>query len=105
MSNHADSLGESWRIIKRLNSDAKRCIRALQEIPADDEEERAFWRRTYARTVFAIFDGAVYRLMSHAYAARHRRDVTFSLDELLRLEKAYDFDEDRNRQRRSVRRR
>jgi hypothetical protein len=93
MSNQP-SLEESWKIIRRLNGDAKRCIRALQETPADDDEEIAFWRRTYARSVFAILDGVVYQLMAHAYAARHRRDVVFSLDELLRLEKAYDFDED-----------
>jgi len=94
MSNHHASLEASWKIIRRLNGDAKRCIRALQETPADDEEERSFWRRTYARSVFALMDGAVYQLLAHAYAARHRRDVVFSLDELQRLEKAYDFDED-----------
>jgi hypothetical protein len=94
MSNRTASLEQSWKLIKHLNSDAKRCIRALQEARADDDEERSFWRRMYARAVFAIFDGTVYHLMSHAYVARHRRDVTFSLDELLRLEKSYDFDED-----------
>ena len=94
MNHHHTSLEESWKIIRRLNGDAKRCIRALQETASEDAEEIAFWRRTYARSVFAIIDGAVYQMMSHAYAARHRRDVVFSLDELQRLEKAYDFDED-----------
>jgi len=89
------SLDEFWGLVIRLNGDAARCINALHEAPEDDEAARSFWRRMYARAVFALIDGATYRMMFHAYAARDRREVTFSIDELLRLEKYYDFDEDR----------
>lgn len=95
MSSHTPSLEDSWKVIKHLNADARRCIKALQETPAEDQEGRAFWRRMYARAVFALLDGAVYNLMFHAYVGRHRRDVTFSLDELQQLQDSYDFDEGR----------
>src|SRR2546423_886508 len=88
------SLEEFWNVVTRLNGDVSRCMAALEETPEEDEEGRAFWRRMYARAVFAVIDGATYRMTFHAHAARERRDVTFSLDELSRLEKAYDFDED-----------
>ena len=94
MHDNTISLEEFWSLVKRLNSDVKRCMTALDEAAEEDEEGKAFWRRMYARAVFALIDGATYRMMFHAYAARDRREVTFSLDELLRLEKYYDFDED-----------
>ena len=88
------SLEEFWNVVTRLNGDVSRCMAALEETPEEDEEERAFWRRMYARAIFAAIDGATYRMTFHAYAARARPSVTFSMDELERLEKAYDFDED-----------
>ena len=88
------SLKEFWNVFTNLNGDVSRCMAALEETPEEDVEGRAFWRRMYARAVFAVIDGATYRMTFHAHAARARRDVTFSLDELTRLEKAYDFDED-----------
>ena len=88
------SLGEFWNVVKRLNGDASRCMMSLEETPEEDEEGKAFWRRMYARAVFALVDGATYRMTYHAYAARARSGVTFSLAELGRLEKSYDFDED-----------
>jgi hypothetical protein len=93
MQDNAISLQEFWGVVKCLNGDASRCIAALAEKP-EDEEERAFWRRMYARAVFALIDGTTYRMTFHAYAARGRRDVAFSLEEQTRLERAYDFDED-----------
>lgn len=95
MKDNAISLEEFWSLVKRLNGDAKRCLIALHETPTDDEEGKSFWRRMYARAVFALIDGATYRMMYHAYAATGRPGVTFSADELTRLEMAYDFDEDR----------
>jgi hypothetical protein len=94
MYDNAVSLNEFWGVVARLTGDVKRCMTALEETPEDDEEWRAFWRRMYARAVFAAIDGATYRMTFHAHAARDRRDVTFSMEELARLEKAYDFDED-----------
>ena len=94
MKDNSISLGEFWELVKRLNGDVKRCMLALEDTPEDDEEGKSFWRRMYARAVFALIDGATYRMMFHAYAARERPDVVFSLDELTRLEKYYDFDED-----------
>ena len=94
MIDNTVSLEEFWNVFMNLNGDASRCMAALEETPEEDEEGRAFWRRMYARAVFAVIDGATYRMTFHAHAARARRDVTFSLDELTRLEKAYDFDED-----------
>jgi len=88
------SLEEFWNVVKRLNGDASRCMMSLEETPEEDEEGRSFWRRMYARAVFAVIDGATYRMTYHAYAARGRRDVVFSPGELDRLEKSYDFDED-----------
>jgi hypothetical protein len=94
MNNKAVSLVQFWEVVSLLNSDAQRCMERLDETPKEDQEGRAFWRRMYARAVFALVDGATYRMMYHAYVARDRRDVTFSLDELTRLEKYYDFDQD-----------
>jgi hypothetical protein len=95
MKDNAISLDGFWGVVTRLNNDVKRCMSALVELAeADDEEEKAFWRRMYAHAVFAMIDGATYCMTFHAYAARGRPDVVFSRDELTRLEKSYDFDED-----------
>ncbi len=94
MYDNAISLEEFWGVVRLLTDDAKRCLLELVEVPEDDREMRSFWRRMYARAVFAAIDGATYRMMFQAYAARARPDVIFSIDELMRLEKYYDFDED-----------
>ncbi|MFL6257810.1 MAG: hypothetical protein ACJ74T_22615, partial [Pyrinomonadaceae bacterium] len=94
MRNDAISLKEFWGIITRLKEDASVCLKSLEETPKDDEINRSFWRRMYALAVFSFFDGVTYRMTFHAYAARERRDVIFLFDELARLEKMYDFDED-----------
>ena len=94
MNDNTVSLEEFWSLVKALNGDVERCMTALHETPEDDAAGKQFWRRMYARAVFAMIDGATYRMMFHAYAARDRRDVTFSLDELMKLESYYDFDED-----------
>ncbi|MBD0371276.1 MAG: hypothetical protein ICV60_10610 [Pyrinomonadaceae bacterium] len=88
------SLEEFWGVVRRLHDDAKVCLASLQETPEDDERQKKFWRRMYALAVFSLIDGLVYRMIFHAHAARARDDVVFSLDELTRLEKSYDFDED-----------
>lgn len=94
MKDNLIPLTELWGVLVRLKDDAARCMKALDETPEQDEQGRSFWRRMYALAIFAFFDGVTYRLTFHAYAARDRRDVTFSLEELNRLEGMYDFDED-----------
>lgn len=88
------SLEEFWNIVIRLNGDVKRCTTMLEETPDSDTENQYVWRRLYARAVFALIDSATYGMMFHAFFARNRPNVTFSMDELIRLEAAYDFDED-----------
>lgn len=94
MYNDTVSLEEFWDVVVTLSTDVKRCLAVLDATREEDEEAKSFWRRMSARAVFAFFDGVIYRMMFHAYAARDRREVTFSFDELKRLETAYDFDED-----------
>src|SRR3989440_13046703 len=93
MYDNTVSLEEFWNVVTRLNGDVSRCMAALEGTPEEDEEGRAFWRRMYARAVFAVIDGATYRMTFHAHAARARRAVTFWLDELSRLEQAYYLEE------------
>ncbi|HKC65970.1 MAG TPA: hypothetical protein VKB86_20165, partial [Pyrinomonadaceae bacterium] len=95
MSDDPNSLKSFWELLKRLNRDVKRCMMALQETPEDDEEARSFWRKMYALSVFSLIDGVTYRMMFQAYIARHRSDVLFTPDELIKLKNYYDFDEDR----------
>ena len=94
MKNNAIALGGLWRLVKRLNGDCKRCLKAIDKTPETDLEEKLFWRRVYARAVFALIDVTTYRMTYHAYAASERPGVNFSLAELNRLETAYDFDEE-----------
>ena len=95
MNDNDISLESFWNLLKRLNRDVKRCMMSLHETPEDDEEARSFWRRMYALSVFSLIDGVTYRMMFQAYIARHRSDVLFTPDELIRLENYYDFDEGR----------
>jgi len=88
------SLKDFWGVVTRLKNEAARCLKGWEETPQEEEEARSFWRRMYAHAIFSFFDGVTYRMTFHAHAARFRRDVVFSLDELTRLENAYDFDED-----------
>ncbi len=88
------SLNDLWGVITRLKDDTSRCLTALEATPEDDGPQRSFWRRMYALAIFAFFDGVTYRMAFHAHAARFRRDVAFSPEEMARLESAYDFDED-----------
>lgn len=88
------SLTDFWGVITRLKEETSMCLKALGETAEEDEELRSFWRRMYALAIFSFFDGVTYRMTFHAHAARFRRDVIFSLDEMKRLESAYDFDED-----------
>jgi hypothetical protein len=94
MKDNAISLEDLWVLVKRLNGDAQRCLTALHETSEDDEEGQAFWRRMYARAIFALIDGATYRMTFHAYAARGRPGISFTPEELSALEGSYDFDED-----------
>ena len=95
MKNNAIDLEGFWTLVKRLNEDAKRCFTALEATPESNEDEKSFWRRMYARSVFALIEAATYRMTYHAYAASGRPGVSFSAEELTRLETAYDFDRDR----------
>jgi hypothetical protein len=94
VKDNAISLEEFWSLVKRLNGDAQRCLKALHET-SDDPDGQAFWRRMYARAVFALIDSATYRMTFHAYAARCRPGVTFTPQELSRLEQSFDFEEER----------
>lgn len=95
MSSDQNSLEGFWSIVVALTEDAKTCLGVLDKVYEDDDDEAVmFWRRMYARSVFALIEGATYRMTYAAYAARDRRDVTFSLPEIEELEKAYDFDEE-----------
>jgi hypothetical protein len=94
MDNNGSYLGEFWNILTRLDGDVTKCMYALGETPVEDEELRSLWRRTCALTVFAFLDGVTYCMAFHAYNMRRRPDVPFSLEELTRLGKMYDFDED-----------
>lgn len=95
MKDNAISSEDFWILVKRLNGDAQRCLTALHETSEDDAEGKAFWRRMYARAIFALIDGATYRMTFHAYAARARPGISFSPGELIALEESYDFNEDR----------
>ncbi|MBC8028566.1 MAG: hypothetical protein H7Z16_00490 [Pyrinomonadaceae bacterium] len=95
MGDNNVSLEEFWNVVRRLNTDVKICMTMLDETAEDDSEGKSIWRRMTARAVFALMDSAIYGMMFQAFAARNRPDVSFSLDELTRLETAYDFDEDR----------
>jgi hypothetical protein len=83
-----------WMVVEALSRDASLCMGMLEALAEDDEKERVFWRRMYARTVFAVFDGVVYGMIYHAFVTRNRPNAEFSPEELIRLEGAYDFDED-----------
>lgn len=95
MNDNYISLESFWNLLKRLNRDVKRCMTALDETAEEDEEARSFWRRMYALAVFSFIDGVTYRMMFQAYVGRHRKDVLFTPDELIKLENYYDFDEER----------
>jgi hypothetical protein len=89
------SLTEYWGIVKALSRDVQRCLDGLTKAgEARDEEAVNFWTRTFARAVFDAFDGVTYRMTFHAHAARMRREVVFSREEMKRLETAFDFDDD-----------
>jgi hypothetical protein len=85
---------EFWSLVKRLRGDVQKCLTGLREASEDDAEGKAFWRRMCARAVFALIDGATYRMTFHAYAARSRPGVSFTLQELNTLEHSFDFDEE-----------
>jgi hypothetical protein len=95
MKDNALSLEEFWDVVRLLCHDVQTCLTELEAAPKDNETIRAFWRRMYARAVFAAVEGSIYRMLFHAYAARERPGVNFSPNELKRLESYYDFDEDR----------
>lgn len=86
MSDGARSLKEFWSVVGRLNDDVKRCLNRLQATAEGDAERKAFWRRMYARAIFGLIDAATYQMTFHAYVTRNRPGVSFSPDELTRLE-------------------
>lgn len=97
MNGDTRSTEEFWSVVVHLNEDVTRCTTGLNETAEGDTEGKSFWRRMHARAIFALIDSAVYGMTFHAYLARNRPDVPFSLEELTRLEGAYDFDEDSER--------
>lgn len=97
MNGDTRSTEEFWSVVVYLNQDVTRCMAGLYETAEGDAESKSFWRRLYSRAIFALIDSAVYGLTFHAYLARNRPDVTFSLEEITRLETAYDLDEDSER--------
>ncbi|MBD0325077.1 MAG: hypothetical protein ICV68_01520 [Pyrinomonadaceae bacterium] len=94
------SVEEFWDIVSALAADVQQCAAAHEAAVKNEEDEKQgewlwFWRRMCAHTVFSLIEGATYHLMYIAYVARNSREVVFSLDELEILEKAYDFDDER----------
>jgi hypothetical protein len=89
------SLEDSWSVVVRLKDDAHRCLEELDKTAEADEAGKSFWSSMYARAVFAFFDSTVYGMLFQAYVGRNRRDVTFSSEEMSRLESYFDFDEGR----------
>lgn len=95
------SLEEFWSIVAALANDVKKCAAEIETLSQnegfEDEDESGlwFWRRMCAQTVWTAIEGSTYHMTYIAYVARNSRDVVFTLDELQRLERAYDFDEDR----------
>lgn len=95
MRDDAVSLTEYWGVMRTLCHDTTRCLEGLNEAEEEEDEEAiVYWSRAFARAVFDALDGVTYRMTFHAHAARQRRDVVFSLEELERLENVYDFDEE-----------
>jgi len=86
------SIEEFWNVARKLAGDCSRCLKTMDDFEPDTPE-RAFWYRMYARSAFALVEGATYRMMYHAYMASERPGVSFTDEEFERLEKAYDFDE------------
>lgn len=93
MKDNCVSIEEFWGLVISLKDDASRCLREIDETPEENVAGKAFWRRMYARAVFALIETATYRMTYHAYMARERPGVTFSAEELERLMNAYDFNE------------
>ena len=89
------SLENFWYLVIRLKDDAHRCLEELDKTADADEVGKSFWSSMYARAVFAFIDGTVHGMLFQAYIGRNRRDVTFSSEEMTRLESYFDFDGDR----------
>jgi hypothetical protein len=101
MRDNAIQLEGLMEVIKRLSEDARICLVAVDASGKEevlDENVISFCRRMYAHAVINFLDGITYRLMFHAYAARFRPEVMLTADEVQRLEKYYDFDEDKEAQ-------
>jgi len=94
MNDNAKLAEPFWAVVEELSRDAALCMGMLEALPEEDEKERVFWRRMYARTVFEVFDGAVYGMIFHAFATRNRPNAEFTAEEMIRLEAAFDFDMD-----------
>jgi len=88
------SIDEFWDLVISLKDDASRCLREIDETPEEDVVSKVFWRRMYARAVFALIETTTYRMTYHAYMARERPGVMFTPEELERLTNAYDFKDD-----------
>jgi hypothetical protein len=100
MHDNAIQLEGLMEVLKRLSDDTKICLVGVDASSTDGSDENAmsFWRRMYARAVINYLDGVTYRLMFHAYMARFRPETMLTADEIQRLEKYYDFDEDQEAQ-------
>jgi hypothetical protein len=90
-------ISEFVEVIKCLTADFRICLASLDaEVEgATDENVNAFWRRMYVRSVFAYLDGVTYHMMFRAWEARSRWGTLLTAEEIMRLQKYYDFDEDR----------
>ena len=93
MKDNCVSIDEFWDLVISLKNDASRCLREIDETPEEDVVGQEFWRRMYARAVFALIETATYRMTYHAYMARERPGVRFTPEELERLMNAYHFNE------------
>jgi hypothetical protein len=91
MSPYATSLEEFWGLVVRLKDDCQRCLQAIDDAESDPDAV-AFWRRTYARAVFAFIDGTVLGLLFQAYSLRNRPELNYTNAEIVRLESYFDFE-------------
>ena len=96
MNDITTSLHDFMEVVKNLCLDMKTCSAILdgEGENAPDEDARPFWRRLYARATFAYFDGLTYHMMYYAYEARFRWGTLLTAEEIMRLQKYYDFDAD-----------
>ena len=83
--NWAVAVMELFQTIELLVKDVNMCAAAL-DLARRGTTESEFWRRTYVRASFALFEGAIERLRVFAYSCRRNPEIEFSPVELEQLQ-------------------